>query len=277
MMHLIRAELLKLTRQRVTLVLFGFFLGLGPVCAVLFACWILFGSAGDRANAIDLMQYPHTLASASWAVERVGALVGIIFAAGPLLSEFRHGAWDLLLPRSRSRVRPLVAKLVVAAVTLAVVAIACVGAWIASAYVALLLFGERAATPEIVATMPMYAPWPSVMTIAVAALDTAFDVALVWCVVLATRSQVAGFAAGILFPTFSWFVKGRMTAIYLPETHLANVTARFVPVPELLQQVQLDTDRVIPGWASVAVLLAYAAALVAVGVVVHARRDFKAR
>lgn len=277
MRKLIAAELIKLTRQRVTFVLVGFFLGIGPIMAMLLVIWAVFGSLGDRMNSIEMMQYPRTLSNAAFAVARLGEFVGVIWVAGPLFPEMRHGMWDMLLPRQRSRTRPLMAKLLVSVVSLASLALASVALWVGAAAVAVSVLGERVATPEIVEAMPHLAPRWAAVAIATALLETGVSAGLVWCAVLISRSTVAGFAAGILAPLALWFVSGPSTMLYLPLTHVTNVFGRLAPAPEIVDRISLQCGSSIPAWVSVCVLVGYASTLVAAGVVVHARRDFKAR
>jgi ABC-type transport system involved in multi-copper enzyme maturation permease subunit len=229
---------------------------------------------GSGASAQELMRFPHGFRLPLLVLSALGPIIGIVFMANSVGSEYSGDTWKVLLPRRGRRIDFIVGKL---ASGLFFMTGLIVGALVLGQALGLLgaavlgdglTSGDSFSLPELLRSLA-----PVVLQIAVFA-------AITLLVTVLSRSAVLG----IVFGFVCTLTFGAASALYpvaariLPNVHLSNLQARWQPdeghaKAEVLAQVTSSFGMEVTAVSSALVIAGYVVGCIAIALAVFHRRD----
>jgi ABC-type transport system involved in multi-copper enzyme maturation permease subunit len=270
MWALVCAEWLKTRKRPANWVLASIVLAL---VIITFAA-VTAAALADGAPARELLRFPHGFRLPLEILSALGAVIGIVFMANSVGSEYGGDTWKVLLPRRGSRMDFLLGKLLSGLFFLAVLigtalvlgqALGLVGAALLGDG---LLSADRFSAPELFGSLTLV-----VLQIAVFA-------ALTLLVTVLCRSAVLGIVCGVVCTlTFGVAAASSSFAAWvLPSVHLVNLQAHWLPEEdpakaEMLAQVTKAFGTDISAAGSALVVVGWVLGCVAVALWVFRRRD----
>jgi ABC-type transport system involved in multi-copper enzyme maturation permease subunit len=276
MWSLICAEWLKTRKRPANWVLASIVLGIVVIALAAVVLAALADAAGEGGGtpAPELLRFPHGFRLPLMVLSALGAIIGIVFMASSVGSEYSGDTWKILLPRRGNRTEFLLSKLASCLFFMTGLIVTALALGQALGLLGAALLGEDLMSagsfslPELLRSLA-----PVVLQIAVYA-------AITLLVTVLSRSA----ALGIVFGFVSTLTLGIAAAVspvaarVLPAMHLTNLQAHWQPdgghsKAELLAQVTSAFGMEVTAASSALVIASYIAGCIAVALVVFHRRD----
>ncbi len=274
-MNLWRAEWLKTRRRPANLGILAVTVGLVVIITLIWAFYAL--SQGrtsmDTIAALQTFAFPNALMFALVVIGNLGWILGIVFMANSIGSEYGRDTWKMILPRQGSRIAFVVVKLLIAlAFMLLLIALTLLAGQIAGWLGVLLLGGSFSPIVSV-----------SFATLLQSLVPILMDIALFACVALlaavVTRSSVGGIV--LSFVAYTVFNLARISTIasrIVPVTHMDNLKANWLGLAaeeQAMAQAQATEQfgMGISATTSLIVVLGYVIGCIALALFIFRKRD----
>jgi ABC-2 type transport system permease protein len=276
MWTLCRAEWIKTWKRPANWVLASIVLG---IVLITFAALTLVGlsDGGDSSlgtPAQQLMMFPHGFQVPLVVLTFLGSIIGVVFMANSVGSEYTGDTWKALLPRRGKRTDFIISKLVNGLVFMVgLIVMAMVVGQVLGLVGAAIVGGELVSSESFSLLELLRSLTPVLLQVAVFA-------ALTLLVTIVSRSTVLGIVFGVVGNT-TFGVAANLSSFaarILPNVHLINLQANWLhgegPVKsELLAGVTGSFGMEISAACSALVIVGYIVGSVAIALFVFQRRD----
>jgi ABC-type transport system involved in multi-copper enzyme maturation permease subunit len=229
---------------------------------------------GGGTSAQELMRFPHGFRLPLLVLNALGPIIGIVFMANSVGSEYSGDTWKTLLPRRGSRIDFIISKLASCLLFMTGLIVTALGLGQALGLLGAAMLGDDLmsadsfALPELLRSLA-----PVVLQISVFA-------AITLLVTVLSRSAVLGSVFGVV-GTLTFGVASGLSSVaarILPTMHLSNLQAHWLPgegtaKAELLAQVTSAFGMEVSVVGSALVIASYLVGCVAIALVVFHRRD----
>jgi ABC-type transport system involved in multi-copper enzyme maturation permease subunit len=221
-----------------------------------------------------MMMFPNGLQLPLAVLAALGSIIGIVFMANSVGSEYSGDTWKALLPRRGNRSDFILSKVLCALVFML--------ALIATALVlgqALGLVGTALVGGELVSS-ESFTLLPLVRSLTMVFLQIAVFAAITLLVTIVSRSTTLGIVFGVVGTVIFGLAAGlsSLAALILPNMHLANLQGHWLyeegtAKAELLAQVTRSFGMEVAAAVSALVIVGYIVGCIALAVYVFRRRD----
>jgi ABC-2 type transport system permease protein len=276
MWTLIRADWIKTWKRPANCVLASIELAIvviGVVALTVMAMADGTGSANE-AFARGQMSFPHGFRLPLATLYALGSIIGIVFMANSVGSEYSGDTWKILLPRRGRRGDFIIAKLVSCLFFMAGLIVTALVLGQALGLVSAAVLGGELMSAD------GFSPLESLRSVVPVVLEIAVYAALTLLVTIMSRSAVIGIVLGVAATVTFALASGLSTfaARVLPSTHLGNLQAHCLPLEgptrsELLAQVTSSFGMEVSVGNSALVIAGYIVGSIAIALVVFRRRD----
>jgi ABC-2 type transport system permease protein len=276
MWTLIRADWIKTWKRPANYVLASIELAIVLVAVLATTIVALADGAGSAsaASAREQMSFPHGFRLPLATLYALGAIIGIVFMASSIGSEYSGDTWKILLPRRGRRSDFVIAKLASCLFFM--------GGLVVTALVlgqALGLVGAAVLGGELMSA-DGFSPLELLRALAPIVLDIAVYAALTLLVTIVTRSAVLGIVLGVVATLMFALAAGifSFAAWVLPTMHSRNLQAHCLSAEgtarsELLAEVTNSFGMEVSVGTSALVIVGYVVGCIAIALVVFHRRD----
>jgi ABC-2 type transport system permease protein len=276
MWTLCRAEWIKTWKRPANWVLALIVLG---IVGIAFAGLTLVGLADPADTSMEtpaeqLMMFPHGFKVPLVVLASLGSIIGIVFMANSVGSEYSGDTWKALLPRRGERSDFIISKLLNALLFV-------VGLIMAALVIGQLLglLGTALIGGELVSS-ESFSLLPLVRSLTMVLLQIGVFAAITLLVTIVSRSTVLGIVFGVVGTVIFGVAAGLSTlaACILPNTHLGNLQAHWLhdegtAKSELLAQITASFGMEMPVAVSALVIVGYMIGCIATALWVFRRRD----
>jgi ABC-type transport system involved in multi-copper enzyme maturation permease subunit len=276
MWTLCRAEWIKTWKRPANWVLASIVLG---IVLITFAGLTLVGlSDGEDSSmatsAQQMMKFPHGFQVPLVVLTFLGSIIGIVFMANSVGSEYSGDTWKALLPRRGKRADFIISKLASGFVFMVGLIVLAMLVGQALGLLGAAVVGGDLVSSESFSVLELLRPLTPVM------LQVAVFAALTLLVTVVSRSTVLGIVFGVVGnATFGMAANlSSFAARILPNVHLSNLQAHWLPgegavKSELVAQVTQSFGMEISVACSALVIVGYIVGCVALAMFVFQRRD----
>lgn len=231
------------------------------------------GSASE-ASAQEQMRFPHGFRLPLATLNVLGSIIGIVFMANSIGSEYSGDTWKILLPRRGRRGDFIIAKLASCLFFMAGLIVTALVLGQALGLVGTAVLGGKLMSAD------GFSPPELLRSVAPIVLEIAVYAALTLLVTIVTRSTVIGIVLGVV-ATLTFALASELfsfAACVLPTMHLRNLQAHCSPGEgtarsELLAQVTSSFGMEVSVGTSALVIVGYIVGCIAIALVVFHRRD----
>ena len=276
-LNLWRAEWLKTRRRPANLGILAVMILLVVGITLIWAFYALSqGKTSEEAvEALQAFAFPGAISFSLMIIGGLGWILGIIFMANSVGSEYSRDTWKMILPRQGSRIAFVLVKLLIGLAFMALlIVLTMVAAQIAGWLGVLLLGGSFTSTEAFSLSAFFQSLVPILMQIVLFACVT-----LVAAVV--TRSSIGGIVIGfVAYVVFNLAAISTIAARIVPTTHLDNLNIHWLygslpaDVQTMMREQMTDTFGMeISVTTSLLVVLGYVVGCVALALFMFKNRD----
>jgi ABC-type transport system involved in multi-copper enzyme maturation permease subunit len=270
MMNLWRAEWLKTYRRPANWGILGITLVVLVALYAILTGMALYDGPGSATHTemSQMLGFPSGMGAAMQVLSAIGSLLSIVFVANIIGSEYTRDTWKMILPRRGNRLVFLGTKLLMGlfCMALLIVTTLVLGqllGWIGVAVIGGSFTGSGSLTDQLKAAFS-------------ALMDMAFYGVITLLAAVATRSTIGGIVVGFVSTQILGVASllSKTAAKILPVAHLQNISAQWVfKQPEMAAQIEGMFGGPISPAVSLAVVLGYIAAFIAISIWLFKTRD----
>ncbi len=276
-MNLWRAEWLKTRRRPANLGIMAVMVLLVVGITLIWAFYALSQgrTSEDAAEALQSFAFPGSISSSLTIIGALGWILGIIFMANSVGSEYSRDTWKMILPRQGSRIMFILIKLLIGLAFMALLIVLTMLAGQIAGWVGVLLLGGSFTSGEAFTFAAFFQSLvPILMQIVLFACVT-----LVAAVV--TRSSIGGIVLGfVAYVVFNLAAISTIAARIVPTTHLENLNIAWLytswPADMQTRMREQMTSRFgmeISATTSLIVVLGYVVGCIALSLFIFKKRD----
>jgi ABC-2 type transport system permease protein len=242
--------------------------------AVTLVAWA--GTEGQAGGAVaqELLKFPHGFRLPLMVLSELGVIIGLVFMANSVGSEYSGDTWKVVLPRRGRRTDFLVSKMASALFFLAGLTLAALALGQVLGLAGAALVGDGLLSAD------SFSPVELLSSLTVVLLKVAVFAALTLLVTVLSRSAVLGIVFGFVCTVTFGVAAGfsSFAARVLPSMHLVNLQAHWLPGKDtakaaLLAQVSEAFGTEVSAAGSALVVAGWIVGCVAIALAVFQRRD----